>query len=254
MLSISVPARLARVWLPVYVVLLLGLLSGCSRESYTELMKAAKDGNAVAVKQILDRGADVNASTSKGKRALMVAASEGKAEVARLLIERGAEVDAADVYGTTALIVAATSGHTDVVALLLEHGADPAASDSSGGSPLVNATFFGHADTVKLLLSKLPKLEKQDGEELLMMAAGLGHAEIVGALLDYGVNINGRGLKQRTALMAAAAFNKIDVVRMLLARGVDLAAADEDGETALTVAREKGNDEIAALLDAGVKR
>lgn len=248
MLSISYPVRGIRAWFPVFVVLLFGLLVGCSRESYTELMNAAKDGNAVAAKQIIERGADVNASTNKGKRALMMAASEGRTEVARLLIERGAEVDVADAYGTTALIVAATAGHTEVSALLLEHGANPTVRDSSGGSPLVNATFFGHAATVKLLLSKYSQLEKQDGEELLLLAAGLGHVEIVDALIDHGVSVNGRGLKQRTALMAATAFNKMDVVRLLLARGADKYAADEDGNTALAVAKEKGNDEIAALL------
>jgi hypothetical protein len=230
------------------------MLAGCSRESYTELMRAAKDGNTTAVKQILDRGADVNERNNKGKRALMLAASEGRTEVAKLLIARGAEVDAADVYGTTALIVASTAGHTEVAALLLEHGAAPAARDSSGGSPLVNATFFGHTATVRLLLSKLSVLEKQDGEELLMLAAGLGHAEIVGALIDHGVDINGRGLKQRTALMAAAAFNKPDVVRMLLARSADASVTDEDGNTALAVARDRGNDEIVALLETNAKR
>lgn len=247
--SIYNQVRAPRAWLPVFVVLLIGLLAGCSRESYTELMRAAKDGNATAVKQILDRGADVNERNDKGKRALMLAASEGRTEVAKLLISRGAEVDVADVYGTTALIVAATAGHTEVAALLLEHGADPAARDSGGGSPLVNATFFGRTDTARLLLSKLPTLEKQDGEELLMLAAGLGHAEIVGGLLDHGVNVNGRGLKQRTALMAAAAFNKPDAVRMLLSRGADTTVTDEDGNTALTVARDKGNDEVVALLE-----
>ncbi|HEX23139.1 MAG TPA: ankyrin repeat domain-containing protein, partial [Chromatiales bacterium] len=58
------------------------------------------------------------------------------------------------------------------------------------------------------------------------------------------------GLKQRTALMAAAAFNQPEVVRLLLKRDADPKARDEDGETALSVAEDKGNKEIISLLQA----
>lgn len=229
-------------------LLVLLVVSGCSGERYTELMNAAKGGNAAAVQRVLERGADVNERTSQGKTPLMLAASEGHAEVVRLLIQQGAEVDVADSYGTTALIVAATAGHAEVVALLLEHGADPKAQDSSGGSPLVNAAFFGRTQAVQALLSKMPPLEKQDGEELLLLVAGLGHGNILDALIAHGVDVNGRGLKSRTALMAAAAFNQAEVVRRLLKQGADAGLTDDDGMTALRVAEDKGNDEIITLL------
>lgn len=233
-------------------VLFLAAVSGCSSERYTELMNAAKDGNVAAVQHALERGVDVNERTSQGKRPLMLAASEGHVEVAKLLIQHGAEVDAADSYGTTALIVAATAGHHKVVALLLEQGADPTVQDSSGGSPLVNAAFFGRTESVRALLSNMPPLTKQDGEELLLLSAGLGHADIVDALITHGVDVNGRGLKSRTALMAAAAFNQVEVVRRLLKQGGDVRLTDDDGMTSLQVAEDKGNDEIAALLAQAV--
>ena len=100
---------------------------------------------------------------------LMFAASEGYNDVAQLLIEHGAKVNIADHYGTTALIVASTAGNHDVVELLLNHNANPDVRDQSGSAPLVNAIYFGHTETVKRLLPKLGKLEKQDGEELLLL-------------------------------------------------------------------------------------
>ena len=67
-------------------------------------------------------------------------------------------------------------------------------------------------------------------------------------MIDFGISANARGLKQRTALMAAVNFNRPEVVKVLLAKGADTDAKDVDGNTALSVAREKGHSEIAGLL------
>jgi len=239
----------------IFFVVALGvlLLGACSREYTSEIMNAAKDGNLKSVQAAAQRGADIRERSNKGKSALMFAASENHLEVVQWLIEQGADVNLADNYGTTALIVAATAGHHEVVKLLLEHGANPQARDDSGGAPLVNAVYFGRAETVQLLLDTLlqakpPKLDKRDGEELLMLGSGLGHANIVSLMVKSGINVNGRGLKRRTPLMAAAAFDRLEVAKVLLAQGADPSARDEDGETALSVARDKGSDQVAALL------
>jgi len=229
------------------------LLSACSREYTTEMMNAAKDGSLKFVQAAAQRGADVNERSNKGKNALMFAASENHREVVQWLIEQGVDVNTADNYGTTALIVAATAGHHEVVEVLLDSGAAVQMRDDSGGAPLVNAVYFGHVETVQLLLDNLrqdktPGLDKRDGEELLMLGAGLGHADIVSRMVEAGIDVNGRGLKQRTPLMAAAAFDQAEVAKVLLAQGADPAARDEDGQTALSVAKDKGSDKVAALL------
>ena len=235
------------------------LLSGCSREYPTELMNASKDGNLAAVKAVMERGAQVDELSNKGKRALMFAASEGHLAVAQWLIEQGADVNVADNYGTTALIVAATAGHHEVVKLLLDHGANVQVRDDSGGAPLVNSVYFGHTETVKYLLEAHRKkdakpLDKRDGEELLLLASGLGHADIVRLMVTWGIDVNGRGLKQRTPLMAAAAFDRVEVAKVLLELGADPQARDEDGNTAQRVADDKGSDNVAALLMQSLSR
>jgi ankyrin repeat protein len=235
----------------VYLVLaLLTQVSGCSGERYTALMNAARNGDTEAVRKMLDLGAEADQKTSKGKTALMLAAAGGYTDTVKLLADRGADVNTRDNYDTTAIIAAATAGHPETSVTLLSYGADPLFKDTSGGSALSNATFFGHTDTVLAMLERIPELPAETGNELLLLAAGLGHEKIAAALLSKGVDVNARGIKDRTPLMAAAAFNKPHLVKLLLANGADAAISDEEGISALQVAENKGNQEIITLLRA----
>jgi len=231
------------------IVLCAGIVS-CSGERYTALMNAARNGDNNAVGRMLDLGTEINQQTTKGKTALMLAASGGHTDTVKLLLDRGADVATKDKYGTSALIVAATGGHTDTVKTLLSFGADPFIKDSSGGSALTNATFFGQTETVAMILENTKEIPKPHSDELLLLAAGLGHIDIATLLLAKGANANARGIKQRTPLMAASAFNKIKMVALLLEHQADITANDADGVTALEVATNKGNSEIVALLQA----
>jgi ankyrin repeat protein len=74
-------------------------------------------------------------------------------------------------------------------------------------------------------------------------------------LLDRGADPNTRGtLEGFTALMTAAAEGQLDVVRLLLSRGADPSVKDEDGDTAMSFALEKGHPEVAELLREAVRR
>lgn len=54
----------------------------------------------------------------------MVASSRGLIPIVRELISRGADIQAEDNDNWTALLNAAKSGHFDILQLLIEHGAD----------------------------------------------------------------------------------------------------------------------------------
>lgn len=230
------------------ILALIAHLTACSGERFTALMNAARNGDTEAVRKMLDLGAEVDQKTSKGKTALMLAAAGGFTETVKVLVDRGADVNARDNYDTTAIIAAATAGHPETAVTLLKYGADATFKDSSGGSALSNATFFGNTEVVVSLLNNMPDLPANTGNELLLLCAGLGHEEIAKALLDKGVNVNARGVKERTALMAAAAFDKPELVKLLLEKGAEIDTSDEEGTTALKVAQNKGNHEIITLL------
>jgi ankyrin repeat protein len=88
--------------------------------------------------KILDLGADIGASTLKGKTALYFAAQCGQAEAVLLLLDWGADVQAADLREKTALHAAIEEGEDnyEVVSLLIERGADVLATDVDGRTAL----------------------------------------------------------------------------------------------------------------------
>ena len=75
-----------------------------------QLIQAVKNGDAIAVRALLGRDADVDARQGDGATALHWAAHLNDLEAAELLIEAGAAVDATNDLGVTPLWVATTAG------------------------------------------------------------------------------------------------------------------------------------------------
>lgn len=231
---------------PCLIVLL--MLSACSGDSYSLLMQAARFGDVQGVNRYAAEGFDVNEKTKQGKTALILAASAGHAKVVEALVGLGADVQTHDNNGATALILAATQGHAEVVRALLKHGADVAAKDHDGGTALLNAVFFGYRDAAAELLKYKQGIDALDLNEAMLIAAGMGHNDIVKDMIQSRMSVNVTGLNNRTPLMAAVKFGRLDTVRLLLENGSDPAPQDADGNTALTIARDQGNKEIIDIL------
>src|SRR5262249_49340726 len=83
------------------------------------LWQVAADGNADQLKEILDRGVDVNTFNASGLTPLMMAAYHGRTEMVKALIEHGADVNAAASDGLTAAMMADDAGHDEIVRILV---------------------------------------------------------------------------------------------------------------------------------------
>jgi len=59
------------------------------RNGHTPLISASKQGHVDNVQDLLRRGADITASSEKGKTALHYAAANGQTEIVKMLIEKG---------------------------------------------------------------------------------------------------------------------------------------------------------------------
>ena len=101
----------------------------------------------------------------------------------------------------------------------------------------------------------LPKPSQEDrlpglgpGHLELLAASWSGKLDKVAALLDAGVDVNGRAPKSGTVLHTAAARGQLGSVRLLIERGADVEARTVSGVTPLMEAVSSGHVEVVRLL------
>jgi ankyrin repeat protein len=125
-----------------------------TEDSSTPLHKAcagSKSGHLIAVKQLLEGGADVHALNKWRETPLLTAANHGQAGAVEALLKAGADPCKCTDTGWSPLSIAAYKGHDDVVKLLLEEGAPTEEADPTL-SALLQAATKGLPGTVELLL------------------------------------------------------------------------------------------------------
>ena len=149
---------------------------------------------------------------------------------------------------------AAKSGDTDEVAALLSMDNRLTRTfDADGWSPLHLAAHYGHADVVSLLLHNNAPVDLRSANQMantaLHAALAGRRADVVPILLDAGADVNARQHGGWTALHAAAANGDRALVELLLSRGADAAIANDAGVTAAAIARDRGHGAIAELLE-----
>ena len=93
------------------------------RYARTALMEAAGAGNVVIIKQLADKGADINAKDHESSTPIFFACMYGHVEAVKLLIELGANVNVQAVIGRTPMSLAETNGHAEIVQILKAAGA-----------------------------------------------------------------------------------------------------------------------------------
>ncbi|HJU91483.1 MAG TPA: ankyrin repeat domain-containing protein [Pyrinomonadaceae bacterium] len=238
--------------------------------SQTALMRAADKGYLEIVRLLLSRGAQVNVNTDDGTP-LMMAVNRGHTEIMKILLAAGADVKTVHRMGDQALMMAAeqrsyrtpsAEPNAEVVQLLLAHGADPKARGEWNRTALMLANT---AAKVKLLVAKGAEIDAKDeyGQTALMHAASRGNAAVASALLDHGASVNLTDNKGLTALLYSLddenlahgderqtlPARRLAVARrILLAKRVDVSAANQDGETPLIRAVRLANVEMVKAL------
>lgn len=199
-------------------VFLLAAASAASGQALVTFLRAVNEGDARTVAALLSKGLDPDTADAEGNTALMIASRLGYKDVVLALVSRKANVGRRSAHGDTALNLAALHGHLEVVKLLVDNGADVS---SPGWGPLHYAAFENRGDVIKYLIVKgAPKdALAPNGHTALMLAVRGGHLEAAVALLYDDADVGIKGPAGETALSIATARKNEEMVKLLKRAG-----------------------------------
>jgi ankyrin repeat protein len=240
-----------------------------ARGGFPAILYSAREGDIESAQIMLDKGVDINYGDVDNTTALTVSIMNKQYSFAKFLIDHGADPNIADGFGRTPLYAIIDIRNEDWTALPLRKGEDPLPSIEivkalmarkatpnstlnkplpgksgmdggdttlgAGSTPLMRAARSGDSASMLLLLAAGadPKLTTRDGSDALMFAGGVGYRD-----------------KSTTGTDAEA----LEALKVAIAAGLDLNAANTRGETALHGAAARGADIIVQyLVDHGAK-
>jgi ankyrin repeat protein len=201
---------------------------------------AAQAGDAATISALLDRGADINGrDKTHGRTPLVFAAAQGQLAAVKTLLARGA-----DARITTAVIdykarqtadTEARQTRDRVMSAMLGRAVnsnpdinDPppgTVQNPGGGAPARGGRGGGPRGP-----SDIDNIGKQGGFTPLHYAARDGFADVAGALLDGGLDVNALTDGDRSTPMVVAIINgQYDLALTFLQRGADPKLTNDDG-------------------------
>ena len=162
----------------------------CNR---TPLMSASISSSSGFFETLIDLGADVNAQRTDDKVTPLHLASNWNHYMAvRLLMENGADANIPCNDGNSPLHMAASKGNFNVVRLLLDYGADVNIPDNDGYTPFHCAASQGCSFTAELLIEKVSNvnLRTKRGRTPLYIAVKNQHEQLIKMLLEHKADVS----------------------------------------------------------------
>jgi ankyrin repeat protein len=123
-------------------------------DSYQFLEAVRKGDGTKVMKLVTDtNGGIVNAKSDSGEAALHIIARNGDAVYLRYLIQKGANPNIQDAAGNSPMMIAVNSGFEDGVRILITYRANVNLPNNSGETPLIRAVQLRKRDLVVTLLA-----------------------------------------------------------------------------------------------------
>jgi len=178
-------------------------------------IRAIKQDNDLAIRNLLSQGVDPNTKDEKGVPGLYIALQEGSLKVARALMDSPKlKAETRNPNDESPLMMAAFKGYLDLAQELIKKGADV---NKPGWTPLHYAATNGHLKMMDLLLEEHAFIDAQspNGTTPLMMAASYGAPEAVKLLIEAGADMRMRNQQGLTALDFARRAERPDAVELI---------------------------------------
>jgi ankyrin repeat protein len=232
---------------------------------------AIEYGQNKVIQLLLDNGADLFRTCSKGRTPLHEAVMWGHLDILNTFLGtnlntkkrdcRGNsvlqfDINKKDSRGNAPLQFAAEYGYFDIVKQLIVRGAQVNTTDNLGKTPLHKAACMHNRHMVEYLINNgaNPNIHDIKGLTVLQQAVLMGQLEVVKCLIENKTNINAVDRAERTALHHAAFKGLKNIVEYLVTKGIDVMATDEDGKTALEIAEKRKQENIIKYLRNAEKR
>ncbi|KAF4551980.1 Ankyrin repeat-containing protein 7 [Elsinoe fawcettii] len=257
-------------------------INGLMKEDITPLHNAANGGHLDACRFLINHGADLNVKSIIQWTAMTFAACHGHIQVICQLLEAGADI----ACGASTLVTALREGHKGTVDILLEAGA-PTSGTGFGGDGIFHVLArHGIVDMLSDRRLHLETFDSDlggwHGNTPLMYALALGHFHVANWLLHRGASMtrkNGDGMtplhfiadcgKRRAGQLHgyddAASLptdvsdgytdpgkqpesEYVEMARLLISRGADVAALDDRKRPSLSWAIQSRCLEMSRLM------
>jgi ankyrin repeat protein len=166
---------------------------------------------------LLKKDADITVQTAVGRTAIGLAKENGYTEIVELLTNRAKQLDLEKEIMT--ICDYAAIGDTKKIRSLIAAGQDVNIQGENGGVALIWASVNGHREVAELLIQNGANVNRQE-------PTGQGY----------------------TPLLLACKTGKKEIVELLLANGAEINVKDNEGSTALDIARQREHTEIVELL------
>ncbi|PPC88573.1 MAG: hypothetical protein CTY37_00765 [Methylotenera sp.] len=228
------------------------LKQGSSLED--ELHNATIARDSTRIEYLLKRGANINTRDTDNQTPLMVAIKTNDLSIINGLLEYKADPNLQDSDGWTAAMHAVRSNEPKIFRLLGKFQADFNITNKDGLTALAMAVFDNKANAAVAMLDNNAKPDMAMGAakyNVLMIAVQKGNLQMAQTLLQYKASPNAKNAGGLTPLMIAAYGNQDMLISLLLKAGADASLKDDQGKTAVELAKE--NDASKALAQLQLK-
>ncbi|GIP04713.1 hypothetical protein J28TS4_31200 [Paenibacillus lautus] len=188
-----------------------------------QLIESAEQGNTEQVRQLLQSGANIDATDEQGRTAVMAATYRNHVDTVDALIQAGADINIQDHQLNNVFLYAGAEGMLDILRLAIDADADVTLTNRFGGTALIPASDRGHVEIVQELLTRT--------------SVDVNHIN----------NLNWTALLE-AVILGDGSENYQRIVKLLLDHGADPELPDGNGVTPLQHARERGYQEIERIL------
>ena len=218
---------------------------------------ARRDYSKDIIHTMVNHGANVNTKNMFNETPLMKANKNGNIDATKELLNAGADHTILDGFGDTWIHQSIDGGYRqELIQTMIDHGADVNAINKRNETAFMKACKTGNVDAIKLLLSvgANPNIENDDGETWIHHTViGNWSREVLQVVIAHGGDVNAATKGNITALMLASRTGNADVINVLLAAGADPNITDADGYTCLHDAIDVGctKETLTAFINHG---